>query len=190
MSSSKKNLKLVIIGNQSVGKTCLVYTFANGKFPTDFVPSIHEKYSKKLSHVNVDIIDSFGQIQADTERWDSFYIKADIYLLCFSVVDPESFETLLTSWIELIESKEKHPAYLLVGLKTDLRGDRTVLNGLQSQSMRPIQPEEGKVKANEIDAYGYVECSALSGNGVKEVFDQAIQFAENPPNEGGCCVIA
>lgn len=214
MSDSKK-FKLVVIGDQSVGKTCFVYTYANDKFPTDFVPSIYEPFVKPQIQIHdiekkyeIEIIDSFGQIQTDLDRWN-LYEDADLYLLCFSVVDPPTFQNVYPPWIEMIESKineknEKkksgkntknkksdHPdsLYLLVGLKTDLRGDRTVLNGLQSNGMRPIMPEEGKVKASEIGAFDYVECSALSGNGVKEVFDQAIMFLDNPDNEGNCCFI-
>ena len=187
--NSKKTYKLVIIGDQSVGKTCLIYTYANGEFPSDFVPAIHSRYRKKGQQSDAYIVDSFGQIPADTERWDT-YEKANLYLLCFSVVDPVSFNNLTTGWTDLVRQKEKHPNFLLVGLKTDLRGDNTVINGLQSQGLRPIMPEEGKLRANEVEACGYVECSALSGNGVKEVFDQAVKYAESPPAEGNCCTVA
>ena len=187
--NSKKTYKLVIIGDQSVGKTCLIYTYANGEFPSDFVPAIHSRYRKKGQQSDAYIVDSFGQIPADTERWDT-YEKANLYLLCFSVVDPVSFNNLTTGWTDLVRQKEKHPNFLLVGLKTDLRGDNTVINGLQSQGLRPIMPEEGKLRANEVEACGYVECSALSGNGVKEVFDQAVKYAESPSAEGNCCTVA
>mgnify|MGYP001075386914 CR=1 FL=1 len=208
--SDSKRFKLVVIGDQSIGKTCFIYTYANDKFPTDFVPSIHEPFVKSLIQIHdteknyeIEIVDSFGKIQTDSERWN-LYENANLYLLCFSVVDPYTFQNIQPLWIDFIENKlseengknstkkkDKHPnsLYLLVGLKTDLRGDRTVLNGLQSNGLRPIMPEEGKIKANEIGAFDYVECSALSGNGVKEVFDQAIMFLDSPDTEGNCCSI-
>lgn len=214
--SDSTRYKLVVIGDQSIGKTCFIYTYANDKFPTDFVPSIHEPLIKSLIQINdteknyeIEIVDSFGQIETDLQRWN-LYENADLYLLCFSVVDPPTFQNANSLWIEFIENKtsvesekkrngnnnnkkkkdhDSDSQFLLVGLKTDLRGDRTVLNGLHSNGMRPIMPEEGKVKANEIGAFDYVECSALSGNGVKEVFDQAIMYLDRPNTEGNCCSV-
>lgn len=65
--------------------------------------------------------------------------------------------------------------FLLVGLKTDLREDESTINRLKEKGMVPITKEQGEAKAKKMGAKGYVECSALTQNGLKNVFDTAIQ---------------
>ena len=52
-----------------------------------------------------------------------------------------------------------------------------------------ITPEQGKQKAESIGAVGYVECSAMKNEGVKEVFDTAIRIATTPQKEGCTCLL-
>jgi GTPase SAR1 family protein len=54
---------------------------------------------------------------------------------------------------------------ILVGTKTDLRKD---------QSAECVSQEEGQRLAKQIKALRYMECSALTRVGLKEVFDVAI----------------
>jgi small GTP-binding protein len=43
----KKTAKFVIIGDGSVGKTCVCNTYANKKFPEDYVPTVFENHNSK-----------------------------------------------------------------------------------------------------------------------------------------------
>jgi len=51
--------------------------------------------------------------------------------------------------------------------------------------------EQGQRLALEVEAARYVECSALTQEGLKDVFDQAIAAAFEPPVVGGIrkCVV-
>ncbi|PIO25185.1 hypothetical protein AB205_0131120, partial [Aquarana catesbeiana] len=41
----------------------------------------------------------------------------------------------------------------------------------------PVKPEEGRDMANRIGAFGYLECSAKTKDGVREVFEMATRAA-------------
>ena len=41
----------------------------------------------------------------------------------------------------------------------------------------PVKPEEGREMANRIQAFGYMECSAKTKDGVREVFEMATRAA-------------
>jgi GTPase SAR1 family protein len=41
----------------------------------------------------------------------------------------------------------------------------------------PVKPEEGRVMAEKINAFDYLECSAKSKEGVREVFETATRAA-------------
>ncbi len=63
---------------------------------------------------------------------------------------------------------------ILVGLKIDLREDKTTLAELSEKGVKPISTAEGQAIGKEIGAYRYLECSALTQKGLKEVFDEAV----------------
>lgn len=61
---------------------------------------------------------------------------------------------------------------LIVGTQVDLREDTAVLEKLSRQKQRPISSEQGERLARELGAVKYVECSALTQKGLKNVFDE------------------
>ena len=73
---------------------------------------------------------------------------------------------------------------LLVGTKIDLREDASVIEGLRSQSLAPITKEQGDALCKECGAAGYVECSALTQKGLKQVFDEAARIVVGTNHKG------
>jgi hypothetical protein len=71
------------------------------------------------------------------------------------------------------------PLYLLVGTKSDLC----------DSAERPVKPEEGKQLATQLRCFDYMECSAIKCEGVKEIFQVAIEHTITPSNHGGCCSV-
>lgn len=55
------------------------------------------------------------------------------------------------------------------GTKIDLRDDRETLSGLAEQGLTPLKREQGQKLANKIRAVKYMECSALTQRGLKQV---------------------
>ena len=55
----------------------------------------------------------------------------------------------------------------------------------------PVRPEEGRGMCDKISAYGYLECSAKSKDGVREVFETATRAAlqTKKRKKGGCILL-
>jgi cell division control protein 42 len=70
---------------------------------------------------------------------------------------------------------------LIVGTQVDLRDDTQVVQKLNKQKMAPVKKEDGERMARDLGAVKYVECSALTQFKLKDVFDEAIVAALEPP---------
>uniref|UniRef100_A0A1B0GE88 Uncharacterized protein n=1 Tax=Glossina morsitans morsitans TaxID=37546 RepID=A0A1B0GE88_GLOMM len=68
----------------------------------------------------------------------------------------------------------------LVGTKLDLRSDKNTIKELRAKKLVPITYRQGSLKAKEIFAMKYLECSTLTQNGLNAVFVEAIRTALHP----------
>lgn len=73
----------------------------------------------------------------------------------------------------------------------DLRTDKETIERLLKKKERPITFEEGTKMAKTLKAVKYVECSALTGQGIRDVFDEAILTVLNKPKKSSpkCLVL-
>ena len=68
----------------------------------------------------------------------------------------------------------------VTGTKIDLREDKETLQILAENGQAPIKREQGQKLANKIRAVKYLECSALTQRGLKQVFDEAVRAVLRP----------
>jgi Ras-related C3 botulinum toxin substrate 1 len=115
-----------------------------------------------------------GQEEYDRLRPLS-YPQTDVFLVCFSSENPNSFENIRSKWYPEVSHHCPYTPIILVGTKIDLREDSNTLNKLAQKKMAPISYEQGLNLAQEISAVKYMECSALTQQGLKAVFDEAIR---------------
>ena len=84
MSSLSKDLKIVVIGDTNVGKTCLLQTYSTNKFPFDYVPTVFDNFSRLQTvdgeQVTMSIWDTAGQ-----EEYVCFLLFLRMIFLLFSV---------------------------------------------------------------------------------------------------------
>ncbi len=129
--------------------------------------------------VSLGLWDTAGQEEYDCLRPLS-YPTTDVFLLCFSAVSPPSLENVRTKWNPEISHHCPDAPKLLVATKIDLREDQYAIQRLAERGMSPVEREAGQQLANEIGATKYLECSALTQQGLREVFDEAIRAVLTP----------
>lgn len=79
----------------------------------------------------------------------------------------------------MILSSSSSSSTASIGTKIDLRDDRETLSALSEQGLSPLKREQGQKLANKIRAVKYMECSALTQRGLKQVRPLTIDFSQN-----------
>ena len=179
-----QTLKCVVVGDGAVGKTCLLISYTTNQFPADYVPTVFDNYAVTVmigdEPYTLGLFDTAGQEDYDRLRPLS-YPSTDVFLVCFSVISPPSFENVKEKWFPEVHHHCPGVPCLVVGTQIDLRDDKVIIEKLQRQRLRPITSEQGSRLARELKAVKYVECSALTQRGLKNVFDEAIVAALEHP---------
>jgi Ras-related protein Rab-5C len=191
--------KVVLLGDASVGKTSLIASFQNDPFTPDTPPTVgvgHFLFEFPESDTgSIKVWDTAGQ--EDYRSITSLYYRqSQAIIFVFALNAPETLESL-TSWITTVnETCAKPPMMLIVGNKFDLRTEGTD---------DAISFEKGLEFATKERA-DYIETSAKTGQGVKDVFYRASMLAyrnwdpdaqsttdsqtaaeERPPDQGCNC---
>lgn len=187
-----QTIKLVVIGDGAVGKTCLLISYAKKEFPKDYIPTVFDNYVVNLTageqNIELGLWDTAGQEEYDRLRPLS-YANANVFLLCFSLVSAVSFENVTAKWYpELMHFCPEVP-FILVGTKLDMRNDPSELEKLRSQNQFPISTEQGNELGKKLKAIKYMECSAKTQENLKDVFDEAVRAVLRPSKRKKQCII-
>lgn len=126
--------------------------------------------------ISLGLWDTAGQEDYDRLRPLS-YPQTDVFLICFSIVSPPSFDNVKAKWYPEIDHHAPNIPIILVGTKLDLREDPTTTEQLRQKRMEPVSYDQALICAKEIRAHKYLECSALTQRNLKSVFDEAIRYA-------------
>jgi len=174
------NIKSVVVGDGAVGKTCLLISYTQNQFPEEYVPTIFDNYSCNVmvdqKPVFLGLWDTAGQEDYDRLRPLS-YPQTDVFLLCFSLISRDSFNNVKSKWAPEVFHHCPDIPVVLVGTKADLVDDYRVQEHLRVRGEKPVSESEARRLAKEIGARGYMECSALTQQGLTGVFDMAIRAA-------------
>lgn len=195
------NVKCVTVGDGAVGKTCLLISYISNAFPEDYIPTVFDNYSANVmidgKPINLGLWDTAGQEDYDRLRPLS-YPQTDVFLVAFSLISRASFENVKMKWAPELRHHCPGVPIILVGTKLDLRSDAHTAEVLRKKNQVPISTEEGQEMAKQIGAKKYLECSALTQAGLKNVFDSSIRLVLAPPpattkkakkKGGGCAII-
>lgn len=186
--------KLVIVGDGACGKTCLLIVFSKDQFPEVYVPTVFENYVADIEvdskQVELALWDTAGQEDYDRLRPLS-YPDTDVILMCFSIDSPDSLENIPEKWTPEVKHFCPNVPIILVGNKKDLRNDEQTRWELQKQKQEPVRKDDGDEMSQKINAFAYLECSAKSKEGVREVFETATRaaLATKKKKKKGCALL-
>jgi len=107
------------------------------------------------------------------------YQNTAAFVICFSVAQPHSFENAKVLWLPELRHFSRDVPIVLVGTKIDLREDEKTLKQLRDNNQSVITRKMGEQLAKEIGAARYIECSALTNEGMKETFSKILIVGAN-----------
>ncbi|KAM4715650.1 ras-related C3 botulinum toxin substrate 1-like [Anableps anableps] len=184
-------VKCVVVGDGAVGKTSLLISYTTNAFPGEYIPTVFDNFSATImvdgKPVSLGLWDTAGQEDYDKLRPLSYpqtvglhKSTRDVFLVCFSVVSPASFENVRVKWSQELKHHCPNTPIILVGTKLDLRDDKDMIEKLKQRNLCPITVPQGLAMTKEIGAVKYLECSALTQDGLRTVFDEAISVVMCP----------
>lgn len=100
------------------------------------------------------------------------YPQTDLVL--FSVISRSSYHNIKSKWIPEIQHHVPEAPFIIVATKIDMRNNKDALAKVGAD-FKACTREECQALADELGAAGYEECSALTQDGLKEVFERAIR---------------
>ncbi|XP_024217300.1 rho-related GTP-binding protein RhoN [Halyomorpha halys] len=103
------------------------------------------------------------------------YQDAHVFLLCFSVADPDSLDNTVNKWYREVKVHcDWDAAVILCGCQVDLRTDKEHLAQMSLLFKSPVTTEQAINVMRQVGATTYVETSAKwSGKAVCDAFEIA-----------------
>ena len=173
MADEPQSIKVTLIGNPGVGKSCIISRYINDEYDENNAPIIGANYSEKLVNKNgkeyeLNIWDTTGQ-----EKFHAlgkhFYKDAYIICLVYDISSQESLDQLQSIWYPDVQKYgEKYVILAVVCNKGDL---------FESDNL--ADENAAKEFANKIGAT-FIITSAKTGEGIEKLFDTLIDRFLSP----------
>lgn len=170
--ASKRDVRILLIGEPRVGKTSLILSLVSEDFPEEVPPRAEEitiPGEVTPEKVPTHIVDYSAQEQSEEILVDEI-CRANVICIVFAFNDEHSIEQITTYWLPLIREQlgdNHHTPVILVGNKCDLV-DAGGLEGIL-----PIMNDYAEVET-------CVECSAKIFKNITEMFYYAQKAVLHP----------
>mmetsp|Transcript_39566 Transcript_39566/g.86192 ORF Transcript_39566/g.86192 Transcript_39566/m.86192 type:complete len:242 (-) Transcript_39566:406-1131(-) len=172
----EREIKVLIVGNGSVGKTSMIRRFCKGVFTDEYKKTIGVDFLEKSIYVDglgedcrMMLWDTAGQEEFDSMT-RTYYRGAGACVIVFSSTDRDSFDAVL-SWKKKVEAECGPIAMCLVQNKVDLI-DKAVMT-----------PDEAEAMARKVGLKFYRACVKQNMN-VTEVFKYLAELNDKLDKEG------
>lgn len=153
-------MKILLVGDSGVGKSCLLVRFVEDKFSPSFITTIGIDFKIKTVDINgkkikLQLWDTAGQERFRTIT-TAYYRGAMGIILVYDVTDERTFSNI-KQWLSTVNQHANDEAQLLlVGNKSDM-------------DTRAVTYEQGEALSKEL-GLPFVEASAKNDDNVNEIF--------------------
>ena len=163
-ASQIENYKIVIIGDQHVGKTSILSRYKYEVIETAYAPTVGIDFLTKNVFLEDKTIRLIMWDTAGQERFKSLipsYLKnANCIILTYDISNKSSFLSLNKWFTDSKEHVSENTLFVICGNKMDLK--------------RAVTKKEVEDFSNEKKISLFVEVSALTGEGINELFNKIV----------------
>lgn len=154
--------KYIIIGDTSVGKSCVMHNFIYERFRRETTQTIGVEFSSKIIKINeknvkLQIWDTAGQ-----ERYQSvaksYYRNSIGVIIVYDITRIETFNHVQNWFNDAKNLSRQESSFVVVGNKCDLKDNRVV-------------KFNDAAKFCQQNNLLHFECSALNGENINEIFN-------------------
>jgi small GTP-binding protein len=194
-SEDVRKLKFVMLGDSYSGKTYAMMKYMRGDtYGIPSAPTVGEEYTSDLwvdgRQYQIQWIDTPGQENYDSVRTLA-YAGCHVAILVFAIDSPDSFANIKEKWAREIFQHQPLIPKILVGCKSDLRSHSNTIEKLANISQKLVAKEDAEAFASCLGydikdlctqaicnvQMKYMECSAFTGEGIVELFEEAARLA-------------
>lgn len=161
-----EKIKLMIIGDSSVGKTSLLKKYCKNEFSNSYIITVGIDFQVKILDINnkkikIQIWDTAGE-----ERYrvvaKNYFNTSDGFIIMYDITNRDSFDNI-SNWVEQIrDSTPNYKKSVIFGNKSDLN------------KLRNVQINEGKELAAN-NNFKFFETSAKDGINLKEGIESLVK---------------
>ena len=176
-------IKLLSIGDSTVGKSCLLLRFSDDTFQSNNMATIGidfkiKKYNIFNKIIRLQVWDTAGQERFQTIT-RAYYKGAQGILLCYDITNEASFYNI-RKWINEIQkhtNNSNNIKKILVATKCDLDSDRVIT----IEKGRELA-KEYNIKYYETSAKDNINCNDVFMDLTKEILTELIDNENNTTN--------
>ena len=166
--NSDLSFKILIIGDSSVGKSCLALRATKGSFNTLYTPTVGFEFFNfylkiEEESIKLQIWDTCGQ-EVYRSLISSFYRNSSLAIIVYAIDNEESFNNI-ENWLNELKTKGNPDiSIILVGNKLDLEDKRQITKEMNSDF------------CDNHNIQYFFETSAKTGFNAKNVFIEAAKI--------------
>ena len=172
------SLKVVVVGDSGVGKTCLLIRFIRDLWDEDSQPTLGVEFMTKIvqtekHRIQLQLWDTAGQ-ELFRSVTRGYYRGSAGALLVFDLTNRDSFENI-NRWLQDVKDVARSDVVtLLIGNKSDL---------CDSPEKRQVTKEEAEEFAKQHNMQ-YFETSAKTGNQIADAINACVAVIEKNVEDG------
>ena len=160
----QKSIKLVLVGDTSVGKSCLITNYLHNSFTEDYEPTVLDVYrgikAVKKYQLNIEIHDTSGDEHLGVNRKVQ-YRGADCFMICVACNNQESLDNVNRWKVEIQDIEATKPIMLVLtksNLMEELEGECVDMTAIKKEAQKHGFQGSAKTSSKEWNDFNVHQC--------------------------------